>query len=154
MTFQGGKLEWFGGNAEALAMYQMFVDLSHTWDDIIDKDKDLTSEQVNHAFLIALVYLPANPFYKSIQPQILPMWMAIVAAYEAANKFEKDKDPHGLEIAHTLRYAAGNIVAYAMLVCLGPEKAREYIPEMWKAVVFERYDDYRKEHLNDHPMQA
>jgi purine-cytosine permease-like protein len=144
-----GKLEWFGGNQDALNMYRMFVDLSHLWDDLVDKDKDATEDDINNAFLICLVYLPANPFYRSIQDQIFPMWLVVVSAYQTANKFEKDKDPHGVEIAHSLRYAAGNIMAYAVHVCIGPEKAKEVLPDMWKSVFHERFDDYRKEHLDD-----
>ena len=142
------KLEWFGGNQAALEMYCLFSELSHTWDDLVDKDKDVSEDQTNQAFAIALVYLPANPFYQQIQPQILPMWLTVISAYQTANAFEKAKEAHGLEIAHTLRYAAGNIIAYAMFVCLGAEKSREYLPDMWKAVVAERFDDYRKEHLD------
>jgi hypothetical protein len=51
-----GKLEWFGGNQDALNMYRMFVDLSHLWDDLVDKDKDATEDSINNAFLICLVY--------------------------------------------------------------------------------------------------
>lgn len=142
------KLAWFGGNVDALNMYKMFVDLSHTWDDLVDKDKEATEAAINNAFLICLVYLPANPFYQKIQASIMPMWITVVSAYETGNKFEKDKDPHGVEIAHTLRYAAGHIVAYAIHVCVGPEKAKEFLPEMWKTVVFERYDEYKDEVLN------
>jgi len=143
-----GKLEWFGGNQDALNAYRMFVDLAHLWDDLVDKDKEATEDDINNAFLICLVYLPANPFYRSIQEQILPMWLVVVSAYQTANKFERDKDDHGIEIAHGLRYAAGNIVAYMVYVCVGPEKAKEFLPEMWKNVFFERYEDYRKEHLD------
>lgn len=143
-----GKLEWFGGNQDALNVFRMFVDLSHLWDDLVDKDKEATEDEINNAFLICLVYLPANPFYRSIQEQVLPMWLTVVSAYQTANKFERDKDAHGIEIAHGLRYAAGNIVAYMVYVCVGPEKAKEFLPDMWKTVFFERYDDYRKEHLD------
>ena len=143
-----GKLEWFGGNQDALNTFRIFVDLSHLWDDLVDKDKEATEDDINNAFLICLVYLPANPFYRSIQEQILPMWLTVVSAYQTANKFERDKDVHGIEIAHGLRYAAGNIVAYMMYVCVGPEKAKEFLPDMWKNIFFERYDDYRKEHLD------
>jgi hypothetical protein len=144
------KLEWFGGNEDALNVYRMFVSLLHLWDDLVDKDKpeNTTEPQINNAFLICLVYLPLNPFYRSIQDQILPMWITVVSGYETANKFEKDKDEHGIEIAHTLRYAAGNILAYMVYVCVGPEKAKEILPELWKDVVFERYEDYKKEHLD------
>jgi hypothetical protein len=143
-----GKLEWFGGNQDALNMYRMFVDLAHLWDDLVDKDNDASEDDINNAFLICLVYLPANPFYRSIQDQIFPMWLTVVSAYQTANKFEREKDPHGLEIAHGLRYAAGNIMAYAVHVCVGPEKAKEVLPEMWKSVFHERFDEYRKEHLD------
>ena len=143
-----GKLEWFGGNPDALNMYRALVTLSHAWDDLVDRDKVLPEADVNHAFLTCLVYLPANPFYRQIQDAVLPMWMMVVSAYETANTFERSKDPHGLEIAHSLRYAAGHIVAYAVTVCVGPEKAKEVLPEVWKAMFYERFDDYRKEHLN------
>jgi hypothetical protein len=143
-----GKLEWFGGNQDALNVFRMFVDLSHLWDDLVDKDKEATEDEINNAFLICLVYLPVNPFYRSIQDQILPMWITVVSSFQTANKFERDKDAHGVEIAHGLRYAAGNIVAYMMYVCVGAEKAKEFLPDMWKNVFFERYEDYRKEHLD------
>jgi hypothetical protein len=97
-----GKLEWFGGNQDALTMYRMFVDLAHIWDDLIDKDKEVTERGINNAFLICLVYLPLNPFYQLIQRDILPMWVTVVSSYEAANKFERDKDERGLEAAHML----------------------------------------------------
>lgn len=148
MNSYAGKLEWFGGNQDALNFYRMLVDMSHVWDDVVDGDRPVSEVELNNAFLVALVYLPANPFYRTIQDAVLPMWLTVVSAYEAANKFEREKDPHGVEIAHTLRYAAGNIIAYAIHVCVGPDKAREYVPEMWKAVVHERFDEYRKEHLN------
>jgi purine-cytosine permease-like protein len=144
-----GKLEWFGGNQDALNMYRAFVDLAHTWDDMVDGDKEVLSVDINRAFLTCLVYLPANPFYRAIQDQILPMWLVVVSSYETANAFEKSKDPHGIEIAHSLRYAAGNIIAYAVHVCLGPEKAKNVLPEVWKAMFYERFDDYRKEHLSE-----
>jgi hypothetical protein len=142
---QFGKLEWFGGNQDALNMYRMFVDLAHVWDDMVDKDKSLTEDQVNNAFLIALCYLPANPFYQQIQQAVLPMWLTVVSAYQTANMLEKEKDPRGLEISHMLRYAAGNIVAYAVHVCVGAEKAKDIMPEVWKSIVAERFGDYVKE---------
>lgn len=144
-----GELEWFGGNQDALNMFRAFVELAHIWDDLVDKDKDVSPEQINQAFLTCLVYLPANPFYRAIQDQILPMWLVVVSSFETANFFEKAKDEHGIEIAHGLRYAAGNIIAYAVHVCVGPEKAKEFLPSVWKAIFYERFDDYRKEHLND-----
>ncbi len=145
---ENGKLEWFGGNEDALAVFRMLVRLAHIWDDLVDKDRDKTEDEINEAFLIALVYLPNNPFYKMVEPYVLPMWITVVSAYKTANSFERDKDEHGIEIAHNLRYSAGNIIAYMVHVCVGPVEAAKYMPEVWKEMVAERFDDYRKEHLH------
>jgi hypothetical protein len=143
-----GKLEWFGGNVDALNVFRMFGDLAHLWDDLVDKDVEVSEAAINNAFLICLVYLPANPFYRSIQAEVMPMWITVVSAYRTANQLERDKDAHGIEIAHGLRYAAGNIIAYVVHTCVGPEKAAEYMPDVWKTIFAERFDEYRKEHLN------
>lgn len=143
-----GKLEWFGGNVDALNVFRMFGDLAHLWDDLVDKDVEASEAAINNAFLICLVYLPANPFYRSIQAEVMPMWITVVSAYRTANQLERDKNAHGIEIAHGLRYAAGNIIAYVVHICVGPEKAAEYMPDVWKTIFAERFDEYRKEHLN------
>jgi hypothetical protein len=142
------KLEWFGGNQDALNLFHSLVDLVHIWDDLIDKDKPVTDEEINRAFLIALAYMPTNPFYQKIQHQIIPMWVTAAAAFEVANKFEREKDEHGIEIAHNLRYAAGHVVAYMCIICVGNDKAKEFLPNIWKTIVDDRFEDYRKEHLN------
>ena len=148
MDNKKGKLEWFGGNQDALNVYRMIVALVHTWDDLIDGDKEVSEAEINNAFLIAMVYMPANPFYKLIQEQVLPMWVTVLSAYEVANKFERDKDEKGLEIAHNLRYATGHVIAYMIQICVGYEKAKDIMPEVWKTIVDDRFEDYRKEHLN------
>ena len=143
------KLEWFGGNKAALNLFFSLVDLMQIWDDLIDKDRDVSQQEINNVFLTALVYIPANPFYQSIRVEITPMFMTAVAAFEVANKFEQDKDEHGLEIAHNLRFAVGHIVVFMVQACIGYKKAMELLPEIWKIIVNERYEEYRKEHLNE-----
>ena len=145
MIEDAGKLKWFGGNQDALNMYRMFIDMIHVWDDLIDKDKEVTQDDINRAFMIALAYLPSNPFFRSIQNDVIPMCVTMIHAYQTANYFENNKDKHGIEIAHGLRYAAGHIIAYASIVCVGNEKAKEILPELWKDIVNERFDDYKNE---------
>lgn len=139
--------EWFGGNLDAFRMAIMLVRLAHVWDDLIDRDEEVPPTQINDAFASCLVYLPANPFYNRIQTAIGPMWVSVISAYEAANHFEQTKDEHGLEVGHTLRFAAGHIIAYAIHVCVGPDTAREYVPQMWKLLANERIADYKIEHM-------
>lgn len=141
-------LEWFGGNEDVRVIFNCFAVLLHTWDDMVDKDVEVTPKDVNQAFMIALASLPSNSLYRAIQVDIIPMWEAFMIAYEAANSFEREHDDHGLEIGHNLRYAAGHIIAYALKVAVGYEKALELMPNLWKRFVPERILDYKKEHLS------
>lgn len=136
----------YGGNEDVLQIANCLAVLTHTWDDMIDRDVEVTDADINQAFMIALVNLPANPLYRAIQADILPMMKMVLIAYDTANRYEKASDAHGLEIGHNLRYAAGHIIAYALSVAVGYEKSLELMPAIWKNLVPERIDDYRKEH--------
>lgn len=142
------KPEWFGGLQAGVDMVWAIAHMTHWWDDLVDKDKLVSDEDINNMMRMALVYLPLNPVYQKIAAAAPHFWATIISAYEAANTFERTKDERGLEISHTLRYSAGNLIAYAMEQTIGVELARKYIPDMWKVVVFESFDDYKREHLN------
>jgi hypothetical protein len=147
------SVAWFNGNVAARDMAVKLSQLANLWDDIVDKDEGITEADVNLAFEMALVHLPANPFYASIQQHILPLWLTAISGFRVANLYEKAKDSRGLEIGHNLRFVGGHIIAYAMMVCFAAhpqrsEKLDEFLPQMWKLWVNERFDDYVKEHLN------
>jgi hypothetical protein len=142
-------LMWFGGNHEAAEIFNMLCELVDTWDNLIDRDVDCRQESINAAFRVALVGLPNNRLYAALMPQLVPMWEMVISAYEVANKFEQDKDEHGLELSHTLRYAIGHMVAFLVIACVGAYEAKSILPRMWKYIISERFDEYRKEHLND-----
>lgn len=140
------KDEWFNGDQDAINFYRDICVLADNWDNLIDRDKPVSNAQINDSFLTCLYRLPLNPVYNKLQIQIAPMWLMVISAYETANTFETNKDEHGVEISHMLRYAAGHIISYVMIYCLGIEKAKEFVPEMWKNLVRERFDEYRLEH--------
>ena len=140
--------EWFGNDPEGVNFFVCLAQMCHIWDDLIDKDKPVSDQKINDMMKIALVVLPLNSVYRKIS-HAFPHFMAtVISAYETANYFEKTGDRKGLEIGHNLRYAIGHIVAYAMEVCIGSEAARKHLPDMWKLVVYENFDDYMKEHTN------
>ena len=138
--------EWFGGNKDAIDVYLLLQKLVDVWDNMIDKDKLVSDDEINDCFLTCLFRLPLNPVYSKIQQHVAPMWLGVVSAYEAANKLEKTKDEHCLAISHILRYSIGNIIAYMMMYCVGIEESRKHIPNMWASLVAEDYETYADEH--------
>jgi hypothetical protein len=142
----GCRPEWFGGDQNAILLYEQVVELAHIWDDLVDRDKPVSNEQINRAFHIALFLMPANPLYDQLRHVFTPMWAVVAHAYTVANHFEAEKDLQGLEISHNLRYAGGHLLAYLMVVCIGEQEARKHMPDLWKEIVNERFQDYLEEH--------
>jgi hypothetical protein len=141
-----GKLEWFAGNEDALALYRMFVDVAHVWDDLVDRDKVVPEEDINRVFLMCLAAIPANPVYQRMFAQLHPLLVTATIGYTVANKYEKAKDLHGMEIGHTLRYSVAQAFVYVIVQLNGPERAIEILPEALKEMMPERIEHYLEEH--------
>ena len=60
IDLEKAKVEWFGGNKDALNLFFMLVDLVQTWDDLVDRDREVRQQEINNAFLVALVYSALN----------------------------------------------------------------------------------------------
>lgn len=140
--------EWFGGNADAAKFIADVCFVAHIWDDLIDKDKPVSDDQINQAFMTALVGIPSNAFYQSRYRDLQPLVFSGVLGYITANRMERSGDAHQVEIAHGLRYAVANVGAYVVAATNTKEKADEILPIAWKSWMPERYAEYAKEHLN------
>ncbi len=138
--------EWFGGNEHAAKLVEHLCTVAHTWDDLIDKDRDVSEDAINRCFELALVNIPGNLFYQAHHTALLPLIYSGVLGYMTANRMEKSGDPHQIEIAHGLRYAVANVAAFAVAVTNTKEQAAEILPIAWKSWMPERFSDYAKEH--------
>lgn len=57
--------EIYQGNQEAKELSFKILELAHTWDDLIDKDKQVTDEAINKAFMIAMFELSQYPLWRT-----------------------------------------------------------------------------------------
>jgi len=140
--------EWFNGNMDAVRLLDDLGYVAHIWDDLIDKDKPVSDEAINSAFERALSDIPSNPVYLKYQPALAPLIFTGIMGFHAANRMERSGDLHQLEIAHGLRYAVGHVGTFLVTVFNNKTRAAEILPDVWKAMMPERIDDYMKEHTN------
>jgi hypothetical protein len=150
--FQTGILEdrafWFGalnGNAEAFRFCDAICRISNTWDDLIDRDRAITPGEVNSAFWTALADLPMNLFYQQHFTQLYPLVLNGMLAYLTSLTYEDTRDPHGLELAHGLRYLVANAITQAVYLCGGVDHALRVLPEVYKKLCHERIAHYLEE---------
>jgi hypothetical protein len=144
-----GDIDWFDGDRHAHKLYADLCFVAHVWDDLIDKDKAVSEEQINSAFEAALVGIPRNPIYQSNAAMLQPLMACGCLGFRIATKMERSKDPHQIEIAHGLRYSIAQVGACLVMLTNTADKAAEILPEFWKHMMPERFGEYAKEHGYD-----
>ncbi|UIF90841.1 hypothetical protein [Cupriavidus sp. UYPR2.512] len=130
------------GNEAAVAFNLLFRDVLHAWDDLIDRDKPVSDEDIHRAFRSALVLLPANPFYRAHFAQLHPLIDNAILNWMAANAMEATESRTDKEIAFITRSDYINVFVKSLFLVGGFEHARKALPEArrhWHAEGFDRY---------------
>jgi len=133
--------EWFLHNGDAIALFLDFCQLSEVWDDLIDKDKIPTDEEVSDTFNSMLIRLPTNPFYLRYQGWFTCLSILVVNAYHDANQFQLG-DKRQRHIAYHLRKM---IIEFACLIAFcagGFPHMRKVSLEIREFFIRETYEDW------------
>lgn len=116
-------LDLLCGNAEAVAFVTSVAQASHVYDDLIDRDKEVTADAIHDLVWCLLVRLPTNPFYRAHQEVIRPVLITGILNWKAATDMETDGDLEELRIAHALRYAIADVLLLSMAIVGGQTHA-------------------------------
>lgn len=132
-------LTWFGGDQTALAFLYSISRITELWDDLIDKDKPVTPEQINDAMFDALVALPCNPFYAKHRTYLTPLMIAAISSWQDANTLSKGTR-NQRALAYTLRNMDVQIILAIITLTRGRDTARALGPEIWTYFAAEQDD--------------
>lgn len=89
--------------APAVAFCEQLFRISQVLDDLIDKDKPVSEVTITRAFWLALIELPANPFYRQHEPYLRPLMASALQDWTDATTMERAGDEHGKHLAFVLR---------------------------------------------------
>lgn len=121
---------FFRGNADALALAMAVVRIADVWDDLVDQDEDVTTKDINEAFVLALCELPRNPFYREHLNELLPLLEIGVLNWLAANKLVDDGGVKQLEVANVIRHGISDLFLHMARLIGGMGWAAEIAPEL------------------------
>lgn len=139
MTF---GLEIFGGDEEAFELANIIIHMGGFWDDLVDKDTDITEDEINRSMFMALSSIHTNAFFQQHARDLVPLMSMSSMNYLVARTWERSRDPHGLELAHVFRYWVVTVIGAIVTQCLGPINALEILPDLYKAMCSERFHQY------------
>lgn len=123
-------------------MVACLLSITHTWDDLIDKDQAVTDERINTAFLLSLIELPRNPFWRQHQAELSVVLEHGIIDWLTANLFEREQR---LEVSYVLRCSIASVIVHAARLLGGAHWAIEVSKDV-RAYIFDDFDEYVKEH--------
>lgn len=137
-------LTWFKGNAAAADYVDMVCRIAHLWDDLIDRDKDVPDEDINHGFFEALIRLPRNTFYRTHFDHLNAVLINAVSNWQIATKLEREGGNYEKSIAFVLRSSYADLITQSALIIGGEKWACQVGEEVRKATHGETYEGYIK----------
>ena len=142
-------LALMAGDADALKMVRDIAFWSHVYDDLIDRDKPVSAEQIHMVMWKLLIALPMNPFYRAHETMIRPLVINGILNWHAANQIEQSGKLEELRIAHVIRHSIGDVGLLAMALAGGQDHAIANA-RRWKLLIQTgTWDYYCKEHCHD-----
>ncbi|EGR3070233.1 hypothetical protein DMW20_11770 [Vibrio parahaemolyticus] len=137
------------GNQAAEDFCRRLFNVSQLLDDLIDKDKPITDDEIFKAFWECLIEIPKNPFYIAHSPTLIPMMQVFMMDYydsvtlERANNLNMQNNDHGKNIAFVLRDSIGSIITHCAYLVGGYQHMIEISAQTRMVIFDESLEDYK-----------
>jgi hypothetical protein len=138
---QANKQRWFLGNASAIDFINRLFDAVELWDDLIDKDVEISDAHINRVFGSLMFFLPANDWFIDNRKYYLPLMMASINAFHDANAMQDSESPRLRNLAFHIRNFGIELHIATALLIGGYEHMRAVSGEIREFFAFEEYKD-------------
>lgn len=130
------------GNMLAIDFVNQLFDAVELWDDLIDKDNEISNEHINRVFLSLFFSLPANNWFINNREYYLPLILTSINGFHDANNMAKNEKKHIKNMAFHLRNFGIEIhIATAFLIG-GYEHMRKVSQEIREFFAFETFENW------------
>ena len=115
-------LDYLQGDVVAAEFCAEVLHVLHFWDDLIDRDKPVSDDDINQAMWRALVELPRNAFYRQHFDQLNPVLMIAISDWLTATRAEREPDAclDKLVTTFVIRSSYLNVIVMAGIIVGGP----------------------------------
>lgn len=114
-------LRWMKGDKSAVDYVETMCSVAHVWDDLIDKDHEVSPDDINKLFFDVLVKLPRNTFYRKHFEHLNSVLVNAMSNWLVATKLEREGTDYETRIAFVLRSSYVDLITQAAFL-LGDQK--------------------------------
>lgn len=87
----------------AIDMCKQLFQVSQVIDDLVDCDRPVSEAEIIKSFWVALIEIPANPFYRKHELYLRPIMATALQDWTDSVALERSGDAHGKHLAFVLR---------------------------------------------------
>ena len=131
-------------DADAARFVAMVCAACHLFDDLADRDREVTPAEVLDGFRVLLVEIPGNAFYRRNFEQLHPLMDSFILSWGTANVFEAGDDEERLRVAYVIRSDYMNLMLRCAQLLHGFDYALRISPVLRDMVHAEGWRGYLK----------
>jgi len=138
--------KWLNGDDQAIDFVLRLGEASELWDDLIDKDNEVTDAKIDDAFTFLMAEAPIHPFYLRHAQAVHTLLMLGVNAYRDSETMKaRGLCKEDYINAFVLRMMFIELIIFASMVTSGFAKAREYSMQIRDFFYHDNFDDWSGE---------
>lgn len=135
---------FFQGNQEAVDLALMLVHILDVWDDLVDKDREPSEEEINRMMWFCISGLPRNRFYRQFQDELTPIFEVGVFNWIAADELKRRGGQKELEVANVIRHSVSDLFVHIARLIGGFQWAATVTPEIKLLAQNDTLEEYMK----------
>lgn len=141
---QDNKIKWFKGNQSAIDFVNHLFYAVEFWDDLIDKDVEISNERINEVMTILFIGLTSNNWFIDHREYYHPLIIMAINGFNDANKMAKDSDDKIKNLAFHIRNLGTEIQIATAFLIGGFDYMNSISEEIRRFYAFEDYKDWIK----------
>ncbi len=138
---------WLKDNEAAIDLAYTFIRISQIWDDLYDKDKEVSGWELNHMMMFALIHIPRNTFYQQHFHNLQPVIEHCLFNWLDANWLEENGNTRDLQVSYIIRSATTDLLIHLAYLVGGSDWRLKAAADI-RTVIYrdnESFNSYRKE---------
>ena len=137
-------IEWIG-DPSAVEFIQILGMSTELFDDLVDRDKEISEAQIFSLIMSLWVKLPFNSFWNAHKGFLMPVLLMSINAWQDANVLEKGEGSDQV-YAYVFRNLTLQVLPMVIFILHGEQRMRELSLEMHRFFTgHETYEQYKGE---------
>ena len=139
---QENQFRWFKGNLQAVELSGQIFNCVELWDDLIDKDVEITPERINACFAAMFAGFISNDWFVNNRQYYFPLIVMCINGFLDSNKMSNDSETKIKHLAFHIRNLGIEIIIATTFLIGGFDYMNQVSEEIRRFYAFESFKEW------------